>query len=171
MLGTALIWSAAWALACLPLVVWPVYHQLLFHDPIHPLRQILELALPAMRNYAVLGALAGAVFALVLTRAARRVGSVDDLSVRRTAAWGALGGLVLPGVALLLVLAGSAPLGGYAGQLLGLLVGGTVVGAALAAGTLTIARRAPAALPRRGTSPTLGTRAEPADSLGGGMRL
>ena len=47
------------------------------------------------------GFIAGAVFSLALAAAERRRGGLARLSLRRTAMWGALGGLVLPATILI----------------------------------------------------------------------
>lgn len=54
--------------------------------------------------WAVWGAISGAVFATLLALLERRR-NVDTLSSRRTAVWGALGAMAVPGTVLIIVLA------------------------------------------------------------------
>ena len=92
-------------------------------------------------NYAtmfgVLGFMGGAIFSTVL-RLADGHRSFDQLSLPRFTGWGAVGGLVLGGLAV------SASLLGAGLTWLGLDIAGatTVLGAGSAAGTLVVARKA-----------------------------
>jgi hypothetical protein len=92
-------------------------------------------------NYAVmfgvLGFIGGTIFSTVLSVAEGRR-SFDQLSLPRFVAWGALGGLLLGGLAV------SAELLGGGLTILGAVMAGTstLLGAGSAAGTLIIARAA-----------------------------
>jgi len=88
-------------------------------------------------TFGVLGFVGGAIFSTVLTLAERRR-SFGGLSLPRFVTWGALGGLVLGGLAV------SAGLLGSGLTVLGAMIVGasTLLGASSAAGTLTIARAA-----------------------------
>ena len=47
-------------------------------------------------NWTFVGMISGAIFAITLSVAERRKGSLDALSMRRVAGWGAIGGVALP---------------------------------------------------------------------------
>ena len=79
------------------------------------------------------GFLAGASFAVILS-VAERHHSLEDLSLRRVALWGAGGGLVLS----LIPLAAGIPMA----YLLGPLVINAGIGAGMATGSVILARRA-----------------------------
>jgi hypothetical protein len=118
-LGTAVTWSLAWvglgagfgALAGLPLSF------------------LLRMAL----NSSVAGFVAGASFAVILS-VAERNNSLEDLSLRRVALWGAGGGLLLS----LIPMAFGVPVP----YLLGPLVINGGIGAGMATGSVVLARRA-----------------------------
>jgi hypothetical protein len=79
------------------------------------------------------GFVGGASFSLILGIAERRR-SFDEMSLPRFAAWGAIGGLLMFGLA-----------GGAGGSVYGMVVNGTIMAlmcAGSAAGTLALARRA-----------------------------
>ena len=117
--GTGLTWAAAWvglgagigALAGLDL------------------QFILQIAL----GNSVSGFLAGSAFAGILT-VAERNHSLDELSLKRVALWGALGASVLT----LLPLAYGVPVG----YLLGPILINGAIGSGMAAGSVAMARRA-----------------------------
>jgi hypothetical protein len=87
--------------------------------------------------FGVLGFVGGTIFSTVLSIAEGRR-RFDQLSLPRFVAWGALGGLMLGGLAVTAGLLGS----GF--TILGAVIGGvaTLLGAASAASTLVIARAA-----------------------------
>ena len=142
---TALLWAAAWGLVGLALggLLWA------FTGP-HPSRGALVLV--TARWWATLGAVAGAAFALALSAAERRARSLDALSAGRVARWGALGGAALPLLLLPLFWAAHRGALGVGVSLVPLC---SALGAASAAGSLRIARRAPGRLPAPGTRPRL----------------
>ena len=89
--GTALTWAAAWSLFGLGWNAWfdgRRIFTLLHTQPWFILRQVSA--------WALMGAIGGTVFAVAVSVASRRARTIGVLSMRRTAAWGALGGLVLP---------------------------------------------------------------------------
>lgn len=118
-LGTAFTWAVAWvglgagigALAGLPL------------------SYLLRMAL----NSSVAGFIAGASFAVILS-VAERERSLRDLSLRRVALWGAVGGLLLSFIPM--------AFGVPVPYLLGPLVINVGIGAGMAAGSVVLARRA-----------------------------
>ncbi|HTR78989.1 MAG TPA: hypothetical protein VMH39_12795 [Gemmatimonadaceae bacterium] len=132
-LGTALTWGAVWSLGAFATVAnWRVLA--------HFNASTALLLLRTMRDLGLRGALAGTIFAVLLHYAARRTGSIDALSIRRTARWGALGGLAV--VALTIPQHVIGP-----GMILALGLG-AAVGAASGAGSLLLARRATVGLRR-----------------------
>jgi hypothetical protein len=117
-------------------------------------------------NYAlmfgVLGFVGGALFSTVLSLGAGRR-SFDQLSLPRFLAWGALGGLVLGGLAV------TAGLLGAGLTILGAVIVGTstLLGAGSAAGTLVIARAAHSrALRQEGIDARVGPTGEKARLVG-----
>ena len=134
-LGTGLTWAVAWA----PVgVAVGIYSWLrLPTDP--GASPLIFLPLP-IAAFATFGAISGATFATVLAVAERR-SSLDELSMRQTAAWGALGGLLFPAMLVAQTSTGS-PVEA-AVTIVGL---GAALGASSAAGTLCLARRRPASL-------------------------
>jgi hypothetical protein len=88
--------------------------------------------------FAVLGFIGGTIFSTVLSLAEGRR-SFSQLSLPRFVAWGALGGLLLGGLAV------TAGLLGAGLTILGAVITGasTLLGAGSAAGTLVVARAAP----------------------------
>jgi len=137
-LGTAFLWGGAWSLA--GLVVCTVEWIRLRH-----LGVPASVVATGTLQYAAAGAIGGAVFAIALSSAERHEGGIGALSVRRTATWGALGGLALPLCFVAFVLASPVHIGFTAAALwtVGLLAFGSSLGAASAAGSLALARRAP----------------------------
>ena len=132
-LGTALTWGASWAVIGLGLGSIA----LRFVPPgIMPPHALLLVAL----RWGVLGALSGASFAIALSIAERRrARAVEELTGRRVALWGAVGGAVLP-IALLPLVAAVVPAALV--PALALVPFGSVFGAASAAASLRLARRA-----------------------------
>lgn len=112
---------------------------------------LLDFPSSVAANYAamfgVLGLMGGTIFSTVLRLAESRR-SFEQLSLPRFVGWGALGGLVLGGLAV------SASLLGASFDTLGAVIVGaaTLLGAASAAGTLVVARGAEHALPGEGGS-------------------
>jgi hypothetical protein len=108
--GTALAWAAAWAIPGL---------------------------LAGVPLWILAGAISGAGFAVVFATAERQR-RLEDLSLKRMAAWGALGAVVSAALAtpLLVVLTGGAL------EIVPFLAAVTVLGAGSAVGTVAIAKRA-----------------------------
>lgn len=130
-LGTALTWAAAWA--PLGAVAGVVLHATLPAGP-------LEMGAVVARNvltFAALGFVGGAIFAPLLqwTEGHRHF---HQLSLRRFAVWGAIGGLCLGGIAVMAGLwgAGLGPVG------VGMVGAAVLLGAGSASGSLALARRA-----------------------------
>lgn len=88
--------------------------------------------------FSLLGFLGGTIFSTVLSLAEGRR-TFDRLSLPRFVAWGALGGLLLGGLAVTAGLLGAGP------TIFGAVITGaaTLLGAGSAAGTLVVARTAP----------------------------
>ena len=93
----------------------------------------LRFIVPMALNSAVAGFIAGTSFAVILSIAERR-SSLEELSFRRVASWGAGGGLVLSFIPL----AFGMPLP----LLLGPLVINAGIGAGMATGSVALAKRA-----------------------------
>lgn len=109
-----------------------------------------EVATNYAAMFGVLGLMGGTIFSIVLRLAEGRR-SFDQLSLPRFVVWGALGGLVLGGIAV------SASLLGAGVTTLGAVIVGaaSLLGASSAAGTLVLARAADdQALLNAGTSGT-----------------
>jgi hypothetical protein len=99
MLGMAVVWGIAWAPlgALWMLIEWADAQLGVGREFLVPMP---PLAAP-MIMCGSWGFIAGAIFSLVLAAAERRRGGLAGLSLERTAAWGALGGLVLPATILM----------------------------------------------------------------------
>jgi hypothetical protein len=126
MLGMGLTWAIAWA----------VIGGGIMEGIVDPHGRILDMW---PQTLAIPGFLLGVLFALVLTATEGRR-SFDELSVRRSALWGALSGVVLGGVAL--------AAGIFPGVVPGVLRAAAVIGplatlsAGSAAASVAIAKRA-----------------------------
>ena len=133
-LGTAAAWSLAWI--PLTLASWSVTAALFGNAP------PLEYWGPMVIGAAIRGAISGAAFATVLAIAGRRR-TFASLRLRDMALWGAVGGVVAPAVTLgaIAIMSSSAVPVLTIGLGLGF---ASALGAASAAGTLWVARRAPA---------------------------
>ena len=118
-IGTGLTWAAAWIGLGAGLGALAGF----------PLGSLFRLAL----SNSVGGFIAGASFALILSLAERKR-TLEDLSLKRVAMWGAVGGLVVTSIPL----AFGAPLAFLMGPLV--INGG--IGAALASGSVAMAKRA-----------------------------
>ena len=117
-IGTGLTWAAAWIGMGAALGALAGY----------PLTYLFRIAL----SHSVGGFIAGASFAVILSVAERRR-TLRELSLKRVAFWGALGGLGVTSIPL----AFGAPLT----FVLGPLVINGVIGAGMAAGSVAMARR------------------------------
>jgi hypothetical protein len=127
---TALIWGAGWSLVGLALGAVTVFGFRVFGLALPgPWSFLLDL----MLGFGLMGVGGGSVFAVALSVAERRSGSLAALSMSRTGAWGALGGVAVWGS--LYLMGHGAPMI-FGAQL-------ALVGAALAQGSLALARRGP----------------------------
>lgn len=130
-LGMGVTWAVGWAPlgAVLGWVVW------ILLDPLVGLGAIVA---SNAAGFGLLGFMGGALFSGVLRLAEGRR-SFDQLSLPRFTAWGAVGGLLLGGIAVVGSFwgAGATPL--LSGVFLGV---SAVLGAGSAAGTLALARQA-----------------------------
>lgn len=138
-IGMGLTWAVGWAITGLGIGVASIALPFL---PWHLFFEIFDAPLPAL---AVPGFFGGIFYSVVLGIAGRRR-RFDELSLRRVAAWGAIGGLMLALFPAFLVLVGLATLGrpdaGLA-QLTALFaVPFMLAGAGSATGSLLIARSA-----------------------------
>ena len=133
-LGTAAAWSLAWI--PLTLASWSITAALFGNVP------PFQYWGPIVVGAAVRGAISGAAFAAVLAVAGRRR-TFASLRLRDMLLWGAVGGIVAPAItlgAIALTTSGAVP-----ALSMGLGLGmASVLGAVSAAGTLWVARRAPA---------------------------
>jgi len=130
---TALTWAVVWV----PVSLIPLGLGSLLGTPV-PLRLFVAFAI----SQAVMGAICGATFASVLVIAGRRK-TFDTLSLPWIAACGAAGAVLLPFIGRLVFLATTdvtVPMG----AMFSTVVTNGLLGAGLAAATLSIARRAPA---------------------------
>ena len=151
-LGMGLTWAAAWAAGGLAIGVASVLLPWLPWDRFY---RVFDAPLPAL---AIPGFIGGTLFSTVLGIAGRGR-RIEELSVGRTAAWGALGGLLLSLVPAAMVLVGLATItaGGAGVWGLTLMIAPPLIalGAASASGTLLLARRRDQrALPRQEDSGT-----------------
>ncbi len=132
-IGTALTWGTSWA--TVGLVLGSI--ALRFVPPgVLPADALFQTTL----RWGILGTVSGAAFAIALSLAEkRRARAVDELTGRRVAWWGAVGGAALPAAVLpfvaLTVPAALIPA-------LFLVPVGSALGAASAAASLRLARRA-----------------------------
>jgi hypothetical protein len=139
-LSISLIWAAAWLPMGLALGLYagatPPQPSDIIWRPVS-----LPLFLTA---WTVWGAVSGGFFALILRFTERRR-TADDLTLIRTAIWGAAGAMTLP-AALVVIDAVRTPSGllGYTWRFpLLVLAASAALGAGCAAATLALARRAP----------------------------
>lgn len=93
-LGTALTWGAGWTVIGSVIGGAQVLALRTAGSPI-PMTLSRFIVLVTLR-WAVFGAISGALFALVLWYAGRRVASLSVLSTIRSAGWSALAGAVVP---------------------------------------------------------------------------
>jgi hypothetical protein len=144
---TALVWAMGWTVAgilWMSGLTWLIrQRQGVGPDP-------LSFVMAVLMNWTLLGALSGAVFALVLSLAERKRGSLEALSLSRMALWGAVGGVGLPLlVAPFVAIAARNPIQ----QVVMVVLLNGVLGASASAGSLQLARRAaqlPSARTKRG---------------------
>ncbi len=118
-IGTAFTWAIAWVGLGAGIGALAGFN----------LSYLLRMAL----NNSVSGFIAGASFAVILS-VAERQNSLKDLSLRRVALWGAVGGLLLSFIPL--------AFGVPVPYLLGPLVINVGIGAGMASGSVVMARRA-----------------------------
>ena len=133
---TALLWAFVWAFIGALLIAFEVIR----HGG-NPTGPIGLAFLAATTSFGILGAFSGSVFAVVLALLERRR-TLEDLSMRRVAAWGAIGGMALPilGVVTFLSRFSAIPLE----DLVPVVVLGAVMavlGAACSTATVALARR------------------------------
>ena len=126
-IGTGLTWAVGWTVINTGLVLLAGL----------PLRFFGAIALSNL----VSGFLAGGTFAVILSIAERRR-SLEDLSLKRAAQWGGIGGIFLRLAALPLIL----PVGLPLPSILMPLVIDSLTGAGLASGSVALARRAEGSL-------------------------
>ena len=119
--GTALTWATAWAVVGATLGLTGANSG----------RGIAASIVDGFIGWAILGFISGAFFSVVLGIAEGRR-RLDEMSLSRFAAWGALGGLLLGTVLFAMY--------GDGNWAMGLV--GTLLGAGSAAGSLALARRA-----------------------------
>ena len=138
--STALLWAATWGLVgTAAYAVLGVRWTLDLSRPLS-VSEVLPYALTGALFLTIYGLLSGAAFAgvLMLSERGRRV---QDLSTRRVAAWGALGGigiLSLNAAVIYLSEGGRIP-----SDMIPVLIIVGMLGAGCAAGSLVLARRAP----------------------------
>jgi len=140
LVSTALLWALAWGIAgAAAYAVLGVRWTLQWDRPL-TVAEVMPYVLTGAIFLAVYGFLSGAAFAGVLMWVERRR-SIRDLTLPRIAAWGALGGvgvLLLNLVLVLLTEDGMVP-----DDTVRVMTIMGVLGAACAAGSLALARRAP----------------------------
>lgn len=138
-IGMGLTWAAGWAIFGVMIGVASTITPFLPWDSFF---EVFDAPLPAL---AVPGFFGGILFSIVLGIAGRNR-KFEELSIKRFAAWGAVGGLLLALLPDFLVAVGLASLGTEAMSLwkLTALISAplVVLGAASASGSLILARRA-----------------------------
>jgi hypothetical protein len=135
-LGTAVVWAIVWgALGAVFLAAQSLWEHL-EHDP-YRTPSYGQLLARGFLIFSIWGAVSGAVFALALALAERKR-SVSDLSMRRVATWGALGGVTLPLIGIVVM----PYIGPSTWMFVAQILGATgLLGAGCAAGTLALVRR------------------------------
>ena len=134
--GTGLTWAVGWAGVTIALNLLGGI----------PLQFLGRIALSG----AVWGFIAGGAFAVILSVAERRH-TLEDLSLRRVALWGGIGGsLVFLSVSPFLI-----PLGVPFSGILVPIVTNSLIGAGFASGSVALARQGDARLPRGGDDSVL----------------
>lgn len=130
-IGMGLTWAAGWA--PIGAVVGVALHEILPASPIG----LVSVVILNATTFAALGLIGGTIFGAVLGLAEghRRF---DQLSLPRFASWGAVGGVLLGGMAVAAGLwgAGFGPLGAS------MMAAATLLGGVSATGTLVLARKA-----------------------------
>ena len=142
-LRAVLVFAVLWALAWAPFGALVAYVRRPPWDLIGvppPSGMMLDIITRGAISWAVFGAINGALFAGLLAFMERRR-FVENLTLVRFSIWGALGSLLLPGVVVFTDILVSPSSGSFA--ILPWVVVATL-GAGCAAGTLLVARRAPA---------------------------
>lgn len=146
--GTAATWAAVWSV----LGVAPSVAVQLFWFGRHRTEMLVaaDVALMAANGipfWGVWGAISGTAFA-VITIIGEHSRSVDTVSARRIALWGALAGLPVPLVATAVMLTLThAPTIGILSVMSGIFGVGALLGSACAVASLALARRAPGTRP------------------------
>lgn len=137
--STALLWAATWGLVgAAAYAVMGIPGALAEGRPLSVGALVPSVLIGAL-FLSVYGLLSGAAFAGVLMLAERGRG-IQDLSIRRVATWGAVGGIgILSLNAALIYLQG----GGIPNDMMPVLAIMGLLGAGCAAGSLALARRAP----------------------------
>lgn len=137
--GSALLWATTWGIAGgLGYAVAGTKWTLEGGRPLS-ISAVVPYIATGVLFLALYGALSGAAFAVVLTLVERRR-TIHNLSIRRIATWGALGGIT---VLLLNLLAVYLIEGRVPSDTLPVLLIMSLLGAGCAAGSLALARRAP----------------------------
>src|SRR4051812_7542547 len=90
---TATLWAIAWTG---PGILWMCGLTWLLHQRHGSGPDPLSFVISVLVNWTLVGALSGALFAVVLSLAERKRGSFAALSLPRMAAWGAVGGVGFP---------------------------------------------------------------------------
>lgn len=137
---TSLLWAIAWGSAGAMAYAVLEIRRALRQGPPFSFNYVLPHAVIGAVFLALYGFLSGAAFSTVLALLERRR-KLEDLSMRRVTAWGALGGmgiLVLNVVLMLLFEDGPMP-----DDAVPVLIIMGILGAGCAAGSLALARRAP----------------------------
>src|SRR5215510_5479257 len=136
-LGTALVWGMGWFLVGLG---FGTYRALTFR-PFEPSDHAVwfRILVFVTAIWTVWGLVSGAAFAIAIAIAERRR-NLTELSMLRVALWGALGANVLPFIFFIVVLAQTDE--GFLGPFVIVASVCAAAGAAFAAGTLALARRA-----------------------------
>lgn len=132
---TALLWAVVWGFlgGLLLLVVSLSTH-------VHAVGlSVAQAILAVLAFFGLWGALSGGVFAIAMS-VAERQRRIEDLSMRRVALWGALGGATLPAIGTVAIVI--TPIeGGLPPQIAVLLAITSLLGSLCSAGTLALARR------------------------------
>ncbi|HEX8430139.1 MAG TPA: hypothetical protein VF625_02585 [Longimicrobium sp.] len=140
--GTAVGWAVAWgAVGVIPSVAiqafWFGRHQ----EGMVTATTLARMAGSGFAFWGAWGAISGAVFATAMMARERRR-TLNDVSARRVAGWGALAGLTVPLLSLAVV-AAHPPAGGVPIGMALIPMAGAVLGSLCGAGFLALARHAP----------------------------
>lgn len=142
--GTAASWAAAWSvLGIVPSVAVQLFWFVRHDREMLSVWQVGVMAANGLPLWGIWGAISGTAFA-VITIVGEHPRSVDTVSARRIALWGAFAGLPIPLAATAVMLAlTDAPTIGTLSLMSGIFGVGALLGSLCGVASLALARRAP----------------------------